>query len=84
MTINQIFFKLCLKRNILYIIGRYATIEEVNKYLLLPLHKKPYFPSLGISWEAQKDEANIIFSATFWQKKRLYFPSLKKSNDIPC
>ena len=32
------------------------------------LHKKTYFPSLGISWKTQKDQENIIFPSTFWLK----------------
>ena len=43
------------------------------------LHEKPYFPSPGISWKAQKDQVNIIFPSTFWLKKRPYFPSPKSS-----
>ena len=29
------------------------------------LPEKPYFPSHGISWKAQKDQVNIIFLSTF-------------------
>ena len=31
----------------------------------LSLHRKLYFPDPGISWKAQKDEVNIIFTSTF-------------------
>ena len=43
------------------------------------MHKKPYFQSSGVSWKAQKDEVNIIFSSTFWLKTRPCFPSPKSS-----
>ena len=57
---------------------------SVFSYLIIKtnlptLHEKPYFPSPGISWKAQKDQVNIIFSPTFWLKKRSYFPSSKSS-----
>ena len=43
------------------------------------LREKPYFPSPTISWKAQKDQVNIIFSSIFWLKKRPYFPSPRRS-----
>ena len=57
---------------------------SVFSYLIIKtnlptLHEKPYFPSPGISWKAQKDQVNIIFPSTFWLKKRSYFPSPKSS-----
>ena len=45
----------------------------------LSRHEKPYFPSPGISWKAQKDQVNIIFPSTSWLEKRPYFPSPKNS-----
>ena len=50
-----------------------------SKGFIESLHEKPYFPSPGISWKAQKDQVNIIFPSTFWLKKRPYFPSPKSS-----
>ena len=35
----------------------------------ITLHEKPYFKGPGISWKAQKDQVNIIFSSTFWLRK---------------
>ena len=49
------------------------------KISMVSLHEKPYFPSPGISWKAQKDQVNTIFPSTFWLKKRLFFPSPKSS-----
>ena len=45
----------------------------------MTLHEKPYSPSTGKSWKAQKDQANIIFPSTFWLTKRPYFASPKSS-----
>ena len=47
--------------------------------ILVTLHEKPYFPGSGISWKAQKDQANITFTSTFWLKKNTVFPSPKSS-----
>ena len=72
MTINQIFFKLCLKRNILYIIGRYATIEEVNKYLLLPLHKTVFPKSWNIMGSSKRPSKYHLFSNFLAEKKTVF------------
>ena len=32
------------------------------------LHEKPHFPGTGISWKAQKDQVNSIFTS-LWIKK---------------
>ena len=50
--------------------------------LKVALREKPYLPGPGMSWKTQKDEANVIFSSTFWLKKNA-FPiaeKLKTSN----
>ena len=44
------------------------------------LMQKPYFPSPGISWKAQKDQVNIIFLSTFWLKKDRISHSWKDQN----
>ena len=41
-----------------------------SKGFIESLHEKPYFPSPGISWKAQKYHGNVIFPSTFWLKKR--------------
>ena len=57
------------------------------------LHEKPYFPSPGTSWKAQKDQVNTIFASDFWLiKDRI--PHLRKDQNknfsviskhsIPC
>ena len=57
-----------------------CVIDIFSKYVwVVPLREKPYFPSPGISWKAQKDQVNAIFSSTFWLKKIPYFPSPKSS-----
>ena len=33
------------------------------------LHEKPYFPSPGTSWKAQKDQVNTTFASYFLAKK---------------
>ena len=54
-----------------------------SKGFIESLHEKPYFPSPGISWKAQKalkaQEVNVIFPSTLWLKKRSCFPSPKGS-----
>ena len=37
--------------------------------MLKTLHEKSYFPGLGISGKAQKDQVNIIFTSIFWLNK---------------
>ena len=41
-----------------------------SKGFIESLHKKPYFPSPGISWKAQKYHVNVIFPSPFWLKNR--------------
>ena len=51
-----------------------------SKNMHLSLHEKPYSPSAGISWKAQKDHVNIIFTSTFWLKKDRIFHQRKVQN----
>ena len=55
------------------------SLNNINILVVMPLHEKPYFASLGTSWKAQKDQGNIILSSIFWLKKTPYFPSPKSS-----
>ena len=57
----------------------WKTAFKKFEVIYLTLRKKPYFPSPGIWWKAQKGQVNIIFPSTFWLKKRPYFPSPKSS-----
>ena len=50
--------------------GRISAFELVAGNSPYHSHEKPYFPSPGISWKAQKDQVNIIFPSTFCLKKR--------------
>ena len=54
----------------------YSSVTYITAHTL---REKPYFPSPTISWKAQKDQVNIIFSSIFWLKKRPYFPSPRRS-----
>ena len=42
------------------------------------LHEKPYLPSPGISWKAQKDQVNMFFPSTFSAEKKTVFPISEK------
>ena len=54
----------------------YHLIHPVNIHW--SLHKKPYFHSPAISWKAQKQQVNIIFS--FGSKKTVFPTSEKVQN----
>ena len=41
-----------------------------SKGFIESLHEKPYFPSPGISWKAQKYHVNVIFPSPFWLQNR--------------
>ena len=60
------------EKEILYLV--HPWIMEISSGLKCPLkqamHEKPYLLSSGILWKAQKDQGNIIFSSTFWLKKK--------------
>ena len=60
------------EKEILYLV--HPWIMEISSGLKCPLkqamHEKPYLLSSGILWKAQKDQVNIIFSSTFWLRKR--------------
>ena len=38
------------------------------------LQEKPYFPSRGLSWKAQKDQVNVYLSINFLAEKKTLFP----------
>ena len=44
------------------------------------MYEKQHFLSPGISWKAQKDQVNIIFSSTFSLKKYRTFHHRKAQN----
>ena len=56
-----------------------SLVLRKSPFLLHPLDKKPYFPSPGISWKAQKYQVNIIFPSTFLIKRPHFpFPKILK------
>ena len=71
----QIFYFKSLKTYFMFkwLQKSYFPGNEISLYFfqssIYSLHEKPYFPSPGISWKAQKDQVNIIFPSTFWFKK---------------
>ena len=38
--------------------------------MYIPLHEKPYFENLGISWKVQKHQVNVIYSSTFLARRK--------------
>ena len=44
--------------------------EKTNWMMYIPLHEKPYFENLGISWKVQKHQVNVIYSSTFLARRR--------------